>query len=71
MLSNSVKNAFELLSLDVFSEGREIRLVLVYRAPSCDWNMTDRLFNIISGLISSEMKSVVLGDFNTGLPGIS
>lgn len=64
VLSNSVNNGFELLCLDVLSVNWAVRLVLVYRAPSCDRNLTDRLFNIISDLISNDLESVVLGDFN-------
>lgn len=64
VFSQSVVNSYEILSVDVFLEWCKLRLVAVYRAPSCNSEQNKQLIIAISDLVECEHPSVLLGDFN-------
>lgn len=68
VLTDSVPDAYEILCCDLKSDQFTVRVVVVYRAPSCNSNDTIKLIEVVSDLSSSEVNCVICGDLN--LPDI-
>ncbi|KAK6043064.1 hypothetical protein COOONC_19430, partial [Cooperia oncophora] len=64
ILAESVVDSFEVLCADVMCRGCNLRIIVLYRAPSCNKENSELLFRILSDLVSCERHSIILGDFN-------
>lgn len=64
IFSESAPNSYEILSVDVILEGHKIRIVAVYRTPSCSTFHSHQLSKAVSDLLVCNYPSIVLGDFN-------
>lgn len=68
VMSVSIPNGFELLCGDIYIEQSELRLICVYRPPSCDAEKSEKLMEMISDLVCCSKPCLISGDFN--LPDI-
>ncbi|KAK6017221.1 hypothetical protein OSTOST_17290, partial [Ostertagia ostertagi] len=62
--SESVKDAYEVLACDIWFYSLQLRVIAVYRAPSCSSGKTDQLVKAISDLCTCDYSCIVAGDFN-------
>ncbi|KAK6025729.1 hypothetical protein OSTOST_08367, partial [Ostertagia ostertagi] len=62
--SESVKDAYEVLACDIWLYSLQLRVIAVYRAPSCPSGKTDQLIKAISDLCTCNYNCIVAGDFN-------
>lgn len=65
----SVLNGYEILCCDVTIRASAVRILILYKAPSCPSALSAQMFKALSDLISCDHPSVVMGDFN--LPDIT
>ncbi|EGT38156.1 hypothetical protein CAEBREN_24117 [Caenorhabditis brenneri] len=64
ILSESVKNGYEILALELNLGVVPFQVFNVYRAPSCNPEKTKKLFKTIVTHINSDSQIVIVGDFN-------
>ncbi|KAK6024559.1 hypothetical protein OSTOST_09629 [Ostertagia ostertagi] len=64
VFKESVRDAYEILIVDAFFNSVCLRLILVYRTPTCHALETSKLLKVISDFTSNNGPSLVLGDFN-------
>lgn len=64
VFEESVKDSYEILVCDLTLQLNSVRIVAVYRAPSCNVGMSIQLAKVVSDFCSCGISSIVLGDFN-------
>ena len=69
VFSESIPDSYELLCCDICADLRLLRIVLVYRTPSCTGAKTEQLLKALSDMLSCEHLCLLVGDFN--FPDIS
>ncbi|EYC13222.1 hypothetical protein Y032_0044g1043 [Ancylostoma ceylanicum] len=67
VLSESVHTGYELLAVDIAYDNSTVRIIIVYRSPSCSSAFTEQLFTTLSDLSAYPCPTVIVGDFN--MPG--
>lgn len=60
----SVLNSYELLCCDIGTLSAMLRLVVVYKAPSCPAPKVEQMCKALSDVCASNRACVVVGDFN-------
>lgn len=68
IFKESIESGYDILCCDITIRFAAVRLLLLYRAPSCSPCFTRQMYKAISDLISCDHPTVVMGDFN--LPDI-
>ncbi|KAK6040808.1 hypothetical protein COOONC_21686, partial [Cooperia oncophora] len=64
IFKESVCDAYELLAVDLDIAYTTLRVVAVYKAPSCSSTAFTQLLKAITDLVAHNISSLVLGDFN-------
>lgn len=64
IFKESVAAAYDLLCVNTIIGGDSVRLIVVYRTPSCSVAMTEQMCKAISDLLSCNSPCVIAGDFN-------
>ncbi|KAK6044307.1 endonuclease/exonuclease/phosphatase family protein, partial [Cooperia oncophora] len=64
IFSESVVNAYEILCCDLSVSLSMLRIILIYRTPSCTAAMSGQLTKAVSDLVSCRHCSIVIGDLN-------
>lgn len=64
VFSESVVDSYEILSCDIILGKESLRLIGVYRAPSCPSHNNLQLVNTISDLATQIENCILVGDFN-------
>lgn len=60
----SIPDAFEIICCDLNLPQSTLRVIVVYRTPSCNLNDSIQLCKVLSDLCSFQGHSVITGDFN-------
>lgn len=68
VFKESIVDSYELLCGDVYFEHEKLRLLVVYRSPTCSLDQSRFLAQKIADLVTCGHSSIVAGDFN--LPDI-
>ena len=64
ILNESLVNGYELLCCDITASNSSIRLIVIYRTPTCYPTLTEQMLTTISDLVSCNHSSIICGDFN-------
>lgn len=60
----SIPDAFEIICCDLNLPQSTLRVIVVYRTPSCNLNDSIQLCKVLSDLCSFQGHSIITGDFN-------
>lgn len=64
VFKESVRDGYELLVCDIFAHTTSVRLIGVYRTPSCSINNSIQLLKAMSDFSAFDVPCILLGDFN-------
>lgn len=57
--SESVPDSYEMLAVDILFDCYKVRLIAVYRTPSCSTASNESLVNTLSDIVSCEHPSII------------